>query len=408
MPVSSATRSEFGSRSRRCLAGAALVAGLVVGLGAPVVASPESSTEAHLDEQMLKRGCGTCHRGHGKAGTPMLMESTEDSCLMCHGGIDARVREQLSPEATRQLRDLRVEFDSPFGHRLGSAELHRRNEQLPETDPGLARHVTCLDCHEAHRPLNHPLRLDGASEPAPSTLASETYLYDVCLRCHGDSANLPAGARNIRSLLHPGNRSYHPVLGPRLRVESPSLRKPWSTGGQLSCLDCHGSGDGKPGAHGSRNPGMLRATYLMADDVAESELSYGLCYRCHERQSILDDESFSLHRLHLTSPQAQTSCKTCHNAHGSREFDHLIEFDPMLVRPTRIGKIGYESMGGRAGSCTLTCHGVEHAPGNYCEPGVLCEQGVVQKVEEGQTPGRFPRLMPVFPPGFGPGSGGAP
>ena len=393
-------------------AGGSLAAGLLFVFLAltPGGVRAEESKASHLDEAVLTRGCGTCHRGHGKAGTPMLMEAGAESCLMCHGGVDPRMKPNLSEEALQRLKDLRTEFDAPFGHRMVSDRLHQRRETLPETDPGAARHVTCLDCHEAHNTRAARKRLDGDTDPAPSTLGASTYLYEVCLRCHGDSANLPAGARNIRTLFHPGNRSYHPVTGPRRSVvDTPSLRRPWSAGGQLSCLDCHGDGEGKPGAHGSSTPGMLRNNYLMADNVPESELSYRLCYRCHDRTSILADESFSLHRLHLESPRAQTSCKTCHNAHGSRDSEHLIEFDPVIVRPTGTGEIRYESQGAQAGACTLTCHEVEHAPANYCPPGLPCDHGSV-KSGTGDSAGtpRF-RIDPIeFPPGFGPGAGGGP
>ncbi|MDF1561759.1 MAG: cytochrome c3 family protein [Deltaproteobacteria bacterium] len=372
-------------------------------------AAAEKGEAPHLDERVLTRGCGTCHRGHGRSGTPMLMESTEETCLMCHGGVDPRMRDHIAPESLRRLKDLRPQFEAPYGHKLGTAEIHRRGEELPEVDPNLARHVTCLDCHDAHRTLRSPARLEGSNDQAPSTLKDEAFLHDVCLRCHGDSANLPVGARNIQSLLHPANRSYHPLLGPRRGiVDSPSLRAPWSTGGQLSCLDCHGSGDDRPGAHGSQNPSLLRETYHMVDAAGESELSYRLCYRCHARQSILADESFSMHRLHLTSPRAQTSCRTCHNAHGSREYDHLIEFDPMIVRPTRAGELEYDGTGGRQGTCRLTCHGFEHAPGRYCPPETPCDHGKVVEVGESSgAPRPFPADRPIVPD-FGPGWGGAP
>jgi hypothetical protein len=336
----------------------------------------------------------------------MLPVATEALCLECHGGVAPSMRPFLSEDAQRKLRNLRPELEAPYGHALGTASLHRRGETLPETDPGVARHVTCLDCHDAHRPLDLSPRLDGAATPAPSTLRGATYLYEVCLRCHGDSANLPAGSRNIRSLLQPGNRSTHPVLGPRRQSEVPSLRKPWSEGGRLSCLDCHGSGDGRPGAHGSRNPGMLREPYLHADRVPESEITYRLCYRCHERRSILGDESFSLHSLHLTRPEAQTSCATCHDAHGSRQNDHLIEFDPMVVSPTRAGEVAYESAGLRTGTCRLTCHGVEHAPARYCPTGSACDPGVVQKVGDATGTQRNP--LRGAPPWSGLRPGGSP
>ena len=113
---------------------------------------------------------------------------------------------------------------------------------------------------------------------------------------------------------------------------------------------------------------MLIANYSTTDPTSESEQSYSLCYRCHDRNSILGDESFTLHRLHVVGERAP--CSVCHDAHGisasqgsATEFSNLINFDLSVVRPIAFDftpRLGYMDTGRLSGSCTLVCHDVTH------------------------------------------------
>jgi hypothetical protein len=126
--------------------------------------------------------------------------------------------------------------------------------------------------------------------------------------------------------------------------------------------------------HGSNFRPLLIARYETADFTAESTSAYDLCYRCHEREGgngILNDASFRFHRKHVVD--ARTSCSVCHDPHGissaqgsRRNHTSLINFDTSIVRPDRLtGKLQFESLGMFRGSCTLTCHGVDHSPLTY-------------------------------------------
>jgi hypothetical protein len=118
---------------------------------------------------------------------------------------------------------------------------------------------------------------------------------------------------------------------------------------------------------------LLIANYSTHDLTAESPLAYALCYRCHDRQSILGDESFPLHRTHVVN--GRSPCSACHDPHGisrtqasSNEHTNLINFDLSIVRPAAgslAGRVEFVDLGVNRGSCTLTCHGVSHVNFEY-------------------------------------------
>jgi hypothetical protein len=133
----------------------------------------------------------------------------------------------------------------------------------------------------------------------------------------------------------------------------------------ISCQDCHDNPDARDaggteinGPHGSRYDFILAARYDTADFSMESPQSYALCYECHDRNSILGNESFPLHQRHVV--RGRVPCSACHSPHGvtgsPAQHDHLINFDLAIVGGQRL----YVATGRFSGSCTLTCHGVQH------------------------------------------------
>ena len=140
----------------------------------------------------------------------------------------------------------------------------------------------------------------------------------------------------------------------------------------MNCTDCHNSdnarsrgGSGPNGPHGSIYRPLLAERYSTRDFTAESADAYALCYRCHERSSILANESFPLHRLHIANEH--TPCSVCHDPHGvppsSRGGDHshLINFDTSVVFPSDFSRrIEFRNTGRLRGSCTLRCHDFNH------------------------------------------------
>ncbi|MFN0135891.1 MAG: hypothetical protein ACKVS9_07205 [Phycisphaerae bacterium] len=85
--------------------------------------------------------------------------------------------------------------------------------------------------------------------------------------------------------------------------------------------------------HGSRLLFLLVDHYRTADFTVESASSDALPYRCHDRGSILADDSFPLHRVHVA--RGNTPCSACHAPHGvngsATQHSDMINFDLAIV-----------------------------------------------------------------------------
>jgi len=204
------------------------------------------------------------------------------------------------------------------------------------------------------------------------------YEYEVCFKCHGDAAvpvqnaiQRQAQTSNIRLRVSSNNPSFHPLVASVVELV-PSLVPQLSRGALIRCTDCHNSesgpragGGGVDGPHGSVFDFLLERNYTVRDDNVESDFEYAMCYKCHLRSSILSDQSFAEHRLHIVEENAP--CSACHDPHGisstvggTSDHTHLINFDTTIVRPGPGGRLEFRDRGTRAGSCALTCHGEAH------------------------------------------------
>jgi len=335
----------------------------------------------HLDKGVVKGGCAACHyRSYLKSG------GGSTHCLYCHG---SNARRATRPAAVPfdiipprvSLVDVEKDLTKNFRHPvLDAPGIHRANEVLPERDPKAPRHAECVDCHNPHRlnPVNRFAGIGGKREGTVLTEATEE--KDVCYRCHAESANLPPTSTNKRIEFSKENPSFHPVEEEGKNLAVVSLIRPYRERkvdpddiSRITCSSCHGSDDpnGTRGPHGSNTRHILNAPYSTDDLRNESDLTYALCYRCHSRQSILANESFRYHSLHIQGKNhlanEGTSCSTCHSPHGSTEYRYLIRFNRSVVSPTKEGKLMFVERGTSAfsGECYLTCHGVEHNPKSY-------------------------------------------
>ncbi len=332
-------------------------------------------------DDLSENACAACHVPHGAAQRERLLrDRSYDLCLRCHDGITAR--------------DVSVVNGSRSGHRpTRLLDRHDPAEDWRSMPP----HVDCVDCHNPHavKPgsgglsartaaLQGPLYSGSMERSAGVSLSGvevedARFDYEVCFRCHADNP-VPIGRRivrdrdeggNVRRQFLPTAASAHPVaFASRLGAESPSLLPEVRSRGFLNCQDCHNNpdarqlgGGGPNGPHGSRYEFLLAARYETQDFTSESPQVYALCYTCHDRNSILSDESFATHDLHVS--RERTPCSACHSPHGvsgsSAEHSHLINFDVSIVS----GERQFVDLGRQAGSCTLTCHGVRHVNFTY-------------------------------------------
>ncbi|RMH14207.1 MAG: hypothetical protein D6695_01875 [Planctomycetota bacterium] len=318
--------------------------------------------------------CASCHQPHSAPSGPYLLRAATvaQTCLACHDGS--------------------VPGAPDIESSLSSAYIHETYSQVDPDEPYQA-HVSCADCHEPHTigsgsssaPLIHPSfgEVPGVSASG-ALLNAASYEYEVCFRCHAEGAtvepHLPRRIvqNNTRQEFSTSAISFHPVEGPGRNADVPSLLPGWTTSSVMYCTDCHSSdmgqqagGNGPDGLHGSNQDPLLIARYSTADFTRESASAYELCYSCHSRQSILNDESFEEHEKHIVDERAP--CSACHDAHGisslqgsSTGNSHLINFRTDIVFPDRrTGRLEFRDTGFRRGECFLRCHGEDHSPEDY-------------------------------------------
>ena len=265
--------------------------------------------------------------------------------------------------------------------------------------------VGCSDCHNPHMTNDQEAELpyvSGALRGVPgvdrngASVFPATYEYEICFRCHGDntpdSQFVPRviGSTNTRLDFDANNASFHPVVESGRGVDVPSLPSSLSprmtASDQIGCTSCHADDEGgSRGPHGSDFAPILKERYETGDGTGESYDNYALCYRCHERSSILADRSFGT-RAFRTTPSggghsghlaAGAPCSACHDPHGvatggdeafhpSGDHTHLINFDRNIVAPVEGATFpAFKDTGSRSGSCTLVCHGVTHLQTAY-------------------------------------------
>jgi len=337
-------------------------------------------TGIHGKKSVVPGSCRACHRG-----MRMFLSGEEAPCLACHGDDDDRRemerRDLLKRTGGVILEDIGAELAKPFAHPVLSVKgVHRSYEALPEEAVNVPRHAECVDCHRPHvLDVGKPFR--GISGRRVGNFVTEiSEEYELCFRCHSTSANLSSTSTDKALEFGLSNPSYHPLLGEGRNSMVVSLVEPYvaraTKSGEISriiCSDCHGSNDpdGPRGPHGSIYEGLLKNLYEMGDEVDETEVAYALCYRCHDRDSILANESFPYHASHIRgNPNTEnpgTSCFTCHDAHGSTVYPYLIRFNSDVVSENVDGKLEYRMEGAysRQGACSLNCHGVEHSDSKY-------------------------------------------
>jgi predicted CXXCH cytochrome family protein len=329
---------------------------------------------------MADNGCRSCHVSHSAPRREQLLYDRPSSlCLACHDGITATdmhgVANQRSGHRVNRVFEQRRPAEGRFGH---------------------ARFVECTDCHNPHATgrgrLPGLLATTAQGAVIPPAMAevpgvslaglpvqTAALYYEVCFRCHADQpVTVPGRIQrqrdadgNIRRQVLPTAASAHPIAFPsRGSNEVPSLLPEYRGRRFIGCQDCHDNpdgfasgGSGPSGPHGSRYEFLLVERYETRDFTIESPQAYALCYRCHDRNSLLSDESFKGHSRHIV--RAQTPCSACHAPHGvsgsATQHGHLINFDVSIVGGERL----YIDTGRFSGSCTLTCHGVRHVNFTY-------------------------------------------
>ncbi len=321
--------------------------------------------------------CASCHQSHSAPSGPYLLRGKTVSltCVSCHDSSSdpkkgANIQSELS-KPSKHDTNVRVNLVNNAPDNIGCADCHESHTMQSDT-------ATAPDISPR---LGH---IDGVNA-AGAPVARAQFEYEVCFKCHADrSATTPAvtrqsGQNNKRLQTASTALSYHPIQVAVRNSDVPSLRPGLSAGSLIYCSDCHGSdsskkagGSGANGPHGSAATPLLIAEYRTADGTAESATAYALCYSCHERNSILANQSFTRHASHIVDDR--TPCSVCHDSHGVVPGDGvqmnggraLINFDISVVQPDPVThQLKFTSGGSGRGECYLSCHGVAHSPKSY-------------------------------------------
>ena len=319
-------------------------------------------------------GCLNCHKPHSAGGHERLLHfaKSEDNCLNCHNGSVAQT-------------NIKADISKLSRHDVTKYEGIHDIEESPTSS---TEHVECVDCHNPHaieniqaKPPVVPGVMKGVSGVTilGSPAQQAQFEYEVCFKCHGDNPNRIQSTitrqitqTNTRLEFDPSGPSYHPVASPGVNQNIPSLIPPLTVASVIYCIDCHNSDStsNAGGPHGSIYQYLLTRRYETSDFTQESSFSYELCYKCHSRNSILNDESFPKHKEHLNE---QIPCSACHDPHGisaaqgtKLNNSHLINFDISIVQADpATGRLEYEETGLFHGRCYLKCHNVTHSPKEY-------------------------------------------
>ncbi len=325
---------------------------------------------------VAENGCENCHLPHTAGGKERLLifAYEEDNCLDCHDGSVATT-------------DIASVITKRYNHSVQNyTGIHDPAENF--ATERVPKHVECSDCHNAHQANDNPSAgggmVSGANKGVSGISAggqgvSEArYVYEICFKCHGDNNVTDElfiirqiGQINTRLEFDPANPSFHPVEARGKNSDVPSLLPPYAVSSTINCTDCHGNNDPSqpPGPHGSDWQYLLVERYVTDDYTTESPSSYALCYNCHSRSVLLNDESFP-HSKHVVDQRVP--CSACHDPHGisfmqgsSIHNSHLINFDVSIVLPDDTGRLEYNDLGRFRGECFLNCHGKLHIPKSY-------------------------------------------
>jgi predicted CXXCH cytochrome family protein len=390
--------NEFGALCTTCHQMDGWSAGSHRTSGAAVLAA---STADWPYRTVAENACRSCHRAHTAGGRERLLiyENDEDNCLSCHDGQVAGT-------------NIRAELDKFSAH---DPRAYQGLHDPTETDTGERRHVECTDCHNPHAvsaqlpyvgylPIGATLVGARGLSSGGVVIEQAQYEYEVCFRCHADTAAgqptriaRQAQTSNFRLKFSSTNPSFHPVVVSSPSADSDSLVPSMPRGSMIRCTDCHNNdagpragGGGPDGPHGSNNDFLLERNYNVLDNAAESEYEYALCYKCHQRTSILSDQSFPFHRRHIVDQR--TPCSACHDPHGisltrtmGSDHTHLINFDIQIVQPAP-GTLQpiFRDLGRLSGSCTLFCHGVVHdnltyGPADFMPSPTIERSGILRR-----------------------------
>jgi predicted CXXCH cytochrome family protein len=282
--------------------------------------------------------CNACHQPHASENRKLLETDGREMCLSCHPTIQTEIDNarlvhepirkdcQLchDPHATEtpallvdKPSELCIQCHEKIAHQLDNS---KTQHGAITTERG------CISCHSAHTSDN------------PRLLKND--VKSLCFECHNKEIEREDGSviPNMEALIETGT----------------SLHGPIASG---NCVLCHD-------IHGSEHNQLLVRNYSKALYTPFQESEYALCFGCHDKALVLDEQSTTvtafrngetnLHFVHVNRDKKGRTCAICHNSHASKSDQHLNEKVPFgsggWELPIQFQRIG------DGGTCASGCH----------------------------------------------------
>jgi len=277
--------------------------------------------------------CLACHSPHQSEFKGLLIEKGTNLCMGCH--VDMAQELEGAVSVHQPVKD----------NCSGCHHAHGGNTQYFLTqDP----RELCRSCHgeflqkvETYKYTHAPMIEGKACQNchSPHTSNQEHLLsqktMDLCLECHNKK-------------IETGTRVLHNIGA---EIESSKyLHGPLREG---NCVACHA-------AHGSDFWDILDKEFPRDFYAPYKEGAYDLCFECHDRQIVQDEESSvtnfrnglrNLHYVHVNREKGRT-CRACHNEHASNQPKHIREEVPFGRWTMKVEYVKTDTGGG----CTTGCH----------------------------------------------------
>lgn len=363
-------------------------------------------------KSQVHKACATCHKSHNvpRGGEKKLIRtsSVDELCLPCHEPGKSPFMSEFAPKLPGWTGG------EGSGHLKGrfSSKRTEAYARVVTSDTGQRVRLAqdCAACHDSHGRERGKLRRQGFDNRGQLLDRRPQSVAEVCYGCHAgqEAAMLRSSNPDLGLLFAKNAMSSHRIGATAAgRPELPSLRSGLFAGG-LDCTSCHDNPDaaGARGPHASPHVALLRAAYGRERDMPRlADRVNDLCFTCHDRASILANQSFAFHAQHVNgftttasaanrkSPQMEaqaalgirtardlrasrtgaftagrgepTACGTCHASHGSLRQGALVEFDTSVVGPSSLGAPVFQRTSMGHGTCTLSCHGYDHVQTRY-------------------------------------------
>jgi predicted CXXCH cytochrome family protein len=284
-------------------------------------------------------GCVLCHDPHSSDYRNNLKAEGTELCFMCHSdkGDQYEKAEYRHEPVAEKCTNCHDPHSAPSKFMLSKDvpeacySCHKDKKGVIEGAPVQHAAVTegkkCLNCHSPHMS-------DVAQLLKKPTL-------DICISCHDKQLKTPEGIKliNMKQLLSTNIDHHGPIR-------------------QKDCSGCHDP-------HGSQNFRILHNSYPSTFYAPFEIENYTLCFNCHEKRMVLDEETSTLtnfrngntnlHFKHVNKKIKGRTCRACHETHASNYPKHIREYVPY-------GKKDYlltftKTYSG--GSCKSGCHSLK-------------------------------------------------